>query len=54
MPFKAGYRKPPSARTDALRMRLSLRKEEEVDEQTHLYWIPVKETSSQDLVPSIR
>ncbi len=52
LPFKAGRRKPPSARTDAVRPRLSLLKEDEVDEQVHLRWSPAKDKSTEDLVPS--
>jgi anthraniloyl-CoA monooxygenase len=41
MPFAAGRRKPPSARTDAVRPRLSLIKETEEDVlPTHLRWTP--------------
>jgi anthraniloyl-CoA monooxygenase len=41
LPFAAGRRKPPTARTDAIRPRLSLIKEAEVDElPTHLRWTP--------------
>jgi anthraniloyl-CoA monooxygenase len=40
-PFAAGRRKPPSARTDAVRPRLSLIKESEPDTlPTHLRWTP--------------
>ncbi len=46
MPFKAGRRKPPSARTDAVRPRLSLLREDEQDEGTvHLRWSPGKNTA---------
>jgi anthraniloyl-CoA monooxygenase len=39
--FRAGRRKPPSARTDAVRPRLSLLKEEEIDAvSTHMRWTP--------------
>lgn len=38
-PFRAGRRKPPAARTDAVRPRLSLLREEEV-ENPHLRWKP--------------
>ena len=41
LPFAAGRRKPPTARTDAVRPRLSLIKEVETDElPTHLRWTP--------------
>lgn len=41
LPFAAGRRKPPTARTDAVRPRLSLIKETESDElPTHLRWTP--------------
>jgi anthraniloyl-CoA monooxygenase len=40
-PFRAGRRKPPSARTDAVRPRLSLLREPDRDElPTHLRWTP--------------
>ncbi|WP_284763850.1 bifunctional salicylyl-CoA 5-hydroxylase/oxidoreductase [Arthrobacter sp. efr-133-R2A-63] len=39
--FRAGRRKPPSSRTDAVRPRLSLLKERESDaDNTHLRWTP--------------
>jgi anthraniloyl-CoA monooxygenase len=39
--FRAGRRKPPSARTDAVRPRLSLLREPDADElPTHLRWTP--------------
>ena len=41
LPFAAGRRKPPSARTDAVRPRLSLVRETAPDElPTHLRWTP--------------
>ncbi|WP_313810558.1 bifunctional salicylyl-CoA 5-hydroxylase/oxidoreductase [Glutamicibacter sp.] len=40
LPYKAGRRKPPAARTDAVRPRLSLLREDEAQEQTHLRWTP--------------
>ena len=44
LPFAAGRRKPPTARTDAVRPRLSLIKETETDElPTHLRWMPVRD-----------
>jgi anthraniloyl-CoA monooxygenase len=40
-PFRAGRRKPPSARTDAVRPRLSLIRQDESDLlPTHLRWTP--------------
>jgi anthraniloyl-CoA monooxygenase len=43
LPFAAGRRKPPTARTDAIRPRLSLIKETETDElPTHLRWTPAR------------
>ncbi|MFJ2619083.1 bifunctional salicylyl-CoA 5-hydroxylase/oxidoreductase [Glutamicibacter sp. NPDC087344] len=51
--FKAGRRKPPSARTDAVRPRLSLLAENVQDEQTHLRWTPTRDTVNDDLLPSI-
>jgi anthraniloyl-CoA monooxygenase len=51
-PFAAGRRKPPTARTDAVRPRLSLIKEAEVDElPTHLRWTPGG-TSAAPVVPA--
>ena len=41
--FRAGRRKPPSSRTDAVRPRLSLLREAESDTTTHLRWTPVTE-----------
>ncbi|GAA5229935.1 bifunctional salicylyl-CoA 5-hydroxylase/oxidoreductase [Arthrobacter cryoconiti] len=41
LPFRAGSRKPPAARTDAVRPRLALLKEEEAADLTvHLRWTP--------------
>ncbi|MGW2342570.1 bifunctional salicylyl-CoA 5-hydroxylase/oxidoreductase [Streptomyces sp. NPDC001661] len=41
LPFKAGRRKPPSARTDAVRPRLSLlRAPDTTDQSIHLRWTP--------------
>ncbi|ALE04655.1 salicylyl-CoA 5-hydroxylase (plasmid) [Arthrobacter sp. ERGS1:01] len=43
LPFQAGNRKPPSARTDAVRPRLSLLKEPETDSTpVHVRWTPSK------------
>lgn len=38
--FRAGRRKPPSARTDAVRPRLSLVRQDEGPVSTHLRWTP--------------
>lgn len=38
--FRAGRRKPPSARTDAVRPRLSLVRQDEEELPTHLRWRP--------------
>jgi anthraniloyl-CoA monooxygenase len=38
--YRAGSRKPPSARTDAVRPRLSLLRAEEPDRDVHLRWTP--------------
>ncbi|GAA1406441.1 salicylyl-CoA 5-hydroxylase [Glutamicibacter uratoxydans] len=47
LPYKAGRRKPPAARTDAVRPRLSLLREDEEQEQTHLRWTPEKKEVGQ-------
>ncbi|WP_281444960.1 hypothetical protein, partial [Paenarthrobacter nicotinovorans] len=45
--FRAGRRKPPSSRTDAVRPRLSLLKEADIDEATtHLRWTPASAAAS--------
>ncbi|UKA49827.1 bifunctional salicylyl-CoA 5-hydroxylase/oxidoreductase [Arthrobacter sp. FW305-123] len=45
--FRAGRRKPPSSRTDAVRPRLSLLKEVDMEENnTHLRWTPESATAS--------
>jgi len=45
--FRAGRRKPPSSRTDAVRPRLSLLKEQESDAvNTHLRWTPASAAAS--------
>lgn len=45
--FRAGRRKPPSARTDAVRPRLSLLKEPDAEQTTtHLRWTPASATAS--------
>lgn len=46
LPFKAGRRKPPAARTDAIRPRLSLLAEDQEDDQTHLRWTPAKDAQA--------
>jgi anthraniloyl-CoA monooxygenase len=40
VPFRAGSRKPPSARTDAIRPRLSLLRPAAAAPDTHLRWRP--------------
>ena len=42
-PFEAGRRKPPAARTDAVRPRLTLLRPEETGSQVHLRWRPTRE-----------
>ncbi|BCW47501.1 bifunctional salicylyl-CoA 5-hydroxylase/oxidoreductase [Arthrobacter sp. StoSoilB5] len=45
--FRAGRRKPPSSRTDAVRPRLSLLKEPDTEElNTHLRWTPASAAAS--------
>ncbi|MFC8040923.1 bifunctional salicylyl-CoA 5-hydroxylase/oxidoreductase [Paenarthrobacter sp. NPDC057355] len=45
--FRAGRRKPPSSRTDAVRPRLSLLKEPDAEEATtHLRWTPAATAAS--------
>lgn len=41
--YRAGSRKPPSSRTDAVRPRLSLLRAEEGDRNVHLRWVPRRE-----------
>jgi anthraniloyl-CoA monooxygenase len=41
--FNAGRRKPPSARTDAVRPRLSLLRPDDTEDDTHLRWRPHRE-----------
>jgi anthraniloyl-CoA monooxygenase len=43
-PFRAGSRKPPTSRTDAVRPRLSLLRAEESDQEVHLRWTPSHES----------
>ncbi|SED34447.1 bifunctional salicylyl-CoA 5-hydroxylase/oxidoreductase [Streptomyces melanosporofaciens] len=43
VPFGAGRRKPPTARTDAVRPRLSLLRSDPADQPVHLRWIPAPE-----------
>jgi anthraniloyl-CoA monooxygenase len=50
--FRAGRRKPPSSRTDAVRPRLSLLKELDSEEATsHLRWTPAALTPEEALTP---
>ncbi|WP_423057981.1 bifunctional salicylyl-CoA 5-hydroxylase/oxidoreductase [Brevibacterium linens] len=42
--FRAGRRKPPAARTDAVRPRLSLLREDELVDDPHLRWKPETRT----------
>jgi anthraniloyl-CoA monooxygenase len=52
LPFRAGNRKPPSARTDAVRPRLSLLKEPENDGvPVHLRWTPSAAAGGRILAP---
>ncbi len=45
--FRAGRRKPPSSRTDAVRPRLSLLKEADIEQvNTHLRWTPESAAAS--------
>ncbi len=39
-PYRAGRRKPPTARTEAVRPRLSLLRAPEVDDAVHIRWQP--------------
>lgn len=51
--FRAGRRKPPSARTDAVRPRLSLLREPDSDATTaHLRWTPGALAKEPSLLPS--
>ncbi|WP_328498486.1 bifunctional salicylyl-CoA 5-hydroxylase/oxidoreductase [Streptomyces sp. NBC_00414] len=43
LPYRAGARKPPSARTDAVRPRLSLLRAEGSAQTVHLRWLPPRE-----------
>ncbi|ASQ92944.1 bifunctional salicylyl-CoA 5-hydroxylase/oxidoreductase [Streptomyces sp. 11-1-2] len=43
VPFGAGRRKPPAARTDAVRPRLSLLRSDPADQAVHLRWTPAPE-----------
>ena len=49
--FAAGSRKPPSARTDAVRPRLSLLRAE-TDEQVHIRWTPSPALTALSAAPS--
>ncbi|OAH13916.1 bifunctional salicylyl-CoA 5-hydroxylase/oxidoreductase [Streptomyces jeddahensis] len=44
--FRAGSRKPPTSRTDAVRPRLSLLRADESDRNTHLRWRPSREPAT--------
>ncbi|MFS8204078.1 bifunctional salicylyl-CoA 5-hydroxylase/oxidoreductase [Streptomyces sp. CWNU-52B] len=46
LPYRAGARKPPSARTDAVRPRLSLLRSEDPGQTVHLRWIPPREPAT--------
>ncbi|WP_030264044.1 bifunctional salicylyl-CoA 5-hydroxylase/oxidoreductase [Streptomyces sp. NRRL B-24484] len=43
LPFRAGSRKPPSARTDAVRPRLSLLRSDGPERAVHLRWTPPRQ-----------
>ncbi|MBV6696760.1 bifunctional salicylyl-CoA 5-hydroxylase/oxidoreductase [Kitasatospora aureofaciens] len=43
LPFRAGRRKPPTSRTDAVRPRLTLLRAEDPDRTVHLRWTPPRE-----------
>ncbi|KAA0929060.1 bifunctional salicylyl-CoA 5-hydroxylase/oxidoreductase [Streptomyces apricus] len=43
LPYRAGARRPPSARTDAVRPRLSLLRAEAAGPGVHLRWVPSRE-----------
>ncbi|MGW2250030.1 bifunctional salicylyl-CoA 5-hydroxylase/oxidoreductase [Kitasatospora sp. NPDC001660] len=43
LPFRAGSRKPPTSRTDAVRPRLTLLRAEDPDRAVHLRWTPPRE-----------
>jgi len=43
LPFRAGSRKPPTSRTDAIRPRLSLLRADGGDPAVHLRWTPARE-----------
>ncbi|MFI1415026.1 bifunctional salicylyl-CoA 5-hydroxylase/oxidoreductase [Streptomyces sp. NPDC020707] len=46
LPYRAGARRPPSARTDAVRPRLSLLRAEDPGQTVHLRWIPPRERAT--------
>ncbi|WP_404193077.1 bifunctional salicylyl-CoA 5-hydroxylase/oxidoreductase [Streptomyces tauricus] len=46
LPYRAGARKPPSARTDAVRPRLSLLRAEGSAQTVHLRWLPSREAAT--------
>ncbi|MFF3073762.1 bifunctional salicylyl-CoA 5-hydroxylase/oxidoreductase [Kitasatospora sp. NPDC057904] len=43
LPYRAGSRKPPTSRTDAIRPRLTLLRAEDPDRAVHLRWTPPRE-----------
>lgn len=49
-PFRAGRRKPPTSRTDAVRPRLSLLREPDGEAPAHLRWKPAKATKQAEPV----
>jgi anthraniloyl-CoA monooxygenase len=46
LPYRAGARRPPGARTDAVRPRLSLLRAEDPGRSVHLRWIPSREPAT--------
>ncbi|MFH8468588.1 bifunctional salicylyl-CoA 5-hydroxylase/oxidoreductase [Streptomyces sp. NPDC017991] len=46
LPYRAGARKPPSARTDAVRPRLSPLRAEDPGQTVHLRWIPPRKPAT--------
>lgn len=44
--YRAGSRKPPTSRTDAVRPRLSLLRADDSDQNVHLRWIPPREPAT--------
>ncbi|GAA2748785.1 bifunctional salicylyl-CoA 5-hydroxylase/oxidoreductase [Kitasatospora cinereorecta] len=51
LPYRAGSRKPPTTRTDAVRPRLSLLRAEEPDHTVHLRWTPQRDTADAATAP---